>query len=255
MRRWGFAGVVVAGLVAAAGLCAPLAAQEEAAPEWLRVNIVSVIPDRLDDYLELQLDEITPALQEAGVPWRSVWRTAEFGNSYELHFVTPIVSLSDYDTRGPIARVMPPDRYARLLDRLRRSTASRRSYAVEYRPELSVVSDEASGLFLARVVNLEIAPGRGADWTSFLERSLPSFQGAGVVFGVYQRLLGPGPVVWQLVENYQSFEELAQPTIIDRAFGEQAATVVSELAGVVTSIERTVLRYDAELSYSTVESR
>ena len=109
----------------------------------------------------------------------------------------------------------------RLIDRLRRATVSRRSYAVQYRPELSVVSDEASGLFLARIVNLEIAPGRGAVWTAFLERSLPSFQGAGVVFGVYQRMLGPGPVVWQLVENYQSFSELAQPD--DRRAGVRGA--------------------------------
>lgn len=232
-----------------------LRAQDGAAPDWLRVNVVNVVPERLDDYLELQLDEVTPALQEAGVPWRSVWQTAEFGNSYEMQFVTPLGDLAEYDSGGPLARVLSPDRLGRLVDRLRRSTVSRRSYAVQYRPELSVESAESSGLFLARLTTLEIAPGREAAWTEFLERNLPSFRGADVVFGVYQRLFGPGPASWQLVENYQSFTELNQPSIINRAFGQEAAAVAADLAGVVVSVERTVLRYDAELSYSGVSPR
>jgi hypothetical protein len=230
-------------------------AQDRGAPDWLRVNIVNVVPERLEDYVELQLKEVNPALQKAGVPWRSVWRTAEFGNSYEMQFVTPLGDLSDYDTGGPLARALPPDRVARLADRLRRSTVSRRSYAVQYRPELSVESAESSGLFLARLTTIEVAPGLGASWTSFLERNLPRFRGADVVFGVYQRLFGPGPTAWQLVENYQSFTELNETSIIGRAFGEDADAVTAELAGVVSSVERTVLRYDAELSYTSEPSR
>ena len=230
-------------------------AQDQVARAWLRVNIVNVVPERLDDYIELQLEEVTPALQKAGVPWRSVWRTAEFGNSYEMQFVTPLVDLSDYDAGGPLARALDPDRFTRLVDRLRRATVSRKSYAVQYRPELSVESVQSNGLFLARVTTIEVVPGRGAAWTDFLDRNLQGFRGADVVFGVYQRLFGPGPTAWQLVENYQSFSELNETSIIGRAFGEDADAVASELAGVVSSVERTVLRYDAELSYSETASR
>ena len=83
------------------------------ASDWLRVNVVKVVPERLEDYIELQLTEVTPGLQEAGVPWRSVWRTAEFGNSYELQFVQPVGDLADYDAGGPLARVMQPARLRR----------------------------------------------------------------------------------------------------------------------------------------------
>ena len=188
------------------------------------MNIVRVVPEHLDDYIELQLNEVTPGLQEAGILWCSAWRTAEFRNSYELQFVTPVGDLADYDAVGPLARVMEPDRFQRLVDRLRRFTVSRESYAVRYNADLSVESDEVGTLFLARVSNVEIAPGRVSDWTAFLEQNVTQFRGANVVFGVYERMFWPGPAVWQVVENDASFTELAQPSIIARAFGEQADT-------------------------------
>ena len=245
---------VIAAFLVLVGMSGVPALRAQDASDWLRVNVVNVVPERLEDYIELQLTEVTPGLQEAGVPWRSVWRTAEFGNSYELQFVQPVGDLADYDAGGPLARVMQPDRLQRLIDRLRRYTVSRQSYAVRYRAELSVESDDVASLFVARVSTLEVAPGRVGEWTAFLERNLTQFRGAGVVFGVYQRMLGPAPTAWQLVENHESFAELAQPSIIVRAFGEQADSVASELAGVVLSVQRSVLRYDPELSYSSIPS-
>lgn len=236
-------------LVLSLGLVPAAHAQET---EWMQVDIVNVVPNRLDDYVELQLEEVNPALQRAGVPWRSVWRVAEFGNSYELQLVTPMSSLAQYDTGGALARVLEPDRRLRLVDRLRRMTVSRKRYAIRYRPDVSVEADEVGGLSLARVTTVEIAPGRGADWERFMLSALPNFSGANLVFGVYERVFGPGAASWLIVENYSSFAQLEQPSLLVRAFGEEADAASARVAGVVTSIERTVLRYDAELSYSAI---
>ena len=214
--------------------------------------MVNIVPNRLEDYVELQLEEVNPALQQAGVPWRSVWRVAEFGNSYEVQLVTPMSSLAQYDTGGPFARVLQPDRRLRLVDRLRRLTVSRRRYAMRYRPEMSVEADDVGGLSLARVTTVQVAPGRTAQWEDFLRSSLPKFSDANLVFGVYERVFGPGPASWLIVENYSSFAQLEQPSLVARAFGEEAGAATARLAGVLTSIERTVLRYDAELSYSAI---
>ena len=247
VNRQSFRAVLV--LVLSLGLVPAAHAQET---EWMQVDIVNVVPNRLDDYVELQLEEVNPTLQRAGVPWRSVWRVAEFGNSYELQLVTPMTSLAQYDTGGPIARVLEPDRRLRLVDRLRRMTVSRKRYAIRYRPDVSVEADEVGGLSLARVTTVEIAPGREADWERFMTSSLPAFSGANLVFGVYERVFGPGPASWLVVENYSSFAQLEQPSLLVRAFGEEADAASAQVAGVVTSIERTVLRYDAELSYSAI---
>ena len=220
------------------------------ASSWLRVDILQVLPRELDEFIELQLEEVNPALQRAGVPWRSAWRTAEFGNTYERTFVTPIENLAELDTGGALARVLDPDRRARLTDRLRRTLSSSQSYAVRYRPDLSAESDDIGGLSLAWTTTIQVVPGRAADWEAFLRENLPQFRGAAdVVFGVYERVFGPGAAVWQIVENHASFAELDRPTILQRTFGERADQEAARLADVILSIERSVLRYDPELSF------
>ena len=118
------------------------------------------------------------------------------------------------------------------------------------RPELSVESQNAGGLALAWITTLEVAPGRLADWQAFMRERLPLFRGDNVVFGMYERYLGSGTAVWQLVENHSSFTELDRPTIMQRALGERTSGVAAGLAGVVLSVERNVLRYDPALSFS-----
>ena len=239
---------LVAGAVLMPGAAFVTLAQEETS--WMRVDVLQVQPRELDDFIEMQLEEVNPALQRAGVPWRSAWRTAEFGNTYERLFVTPVASLAELDFGGPLARVLEPDRLARIRDRVRRTLTSRQSYAVRYRSDLSVESDDVSGLSLAWITTLQVAPGRLADWEAFLRENLTQFRGADVVFGVYERVFGPGPAVWQIVENHSSFSELDRPTILQRTFGERADEIAARLAGVLLSIERSVLRYDPELSFS-----
>ena len=244
---------LVAGALLLPGAASVTLAQDESS--WMRVDIQQVLPRELDDFIELQLEEVNPALQRAGVPWRSAWRTAEFGNAYERLFVTPLDSLAELDFGGPLARVLDPDRLVRMQDRVRRTLVNRQSYAVRYRPDLSVESDDVSGLSLAWITTIQVAPGRIADWEAFLRENLPQFRGADVVFGVYERVFGPGPAVWQIVENHSSFSELDRPTILQRTFGEQADQVAARLAGVLLSVERSVLRYDPELSFSAPAAR
>ena len=242
----GFVVVVVAALLVSGS--GPVMRAQEAMP-WMRVDILEVIPRELDDFIEAQVGQVNPALQRAGVPWRSAWRTAEFGNQYERMFVTPMDDLSNLDRGGPLAFLDRRDR-ERLDERVRRTISGHRTYALRYRPELSVESQNAGGLALAWITTLEVAPGRLADWQAFMRERLPLFRGDNVVFGMYERYLGSGTAVWQLVENHSSFTELDRPTIMQRALGERTSGVAAGLAGVVLSVERNVLRYDPELSFS-----
>lgn len=240
----------------AAGLVFALGALLIAAPEaraqdevWYEVDVVQVKPEKLDDFNELYLEEINPALQRAGVPWRSAWVTGEFGSIYERQFVHPLSGFGVLDAGGPLARALSARQLDRVLGKLREYTDSRQSYAVLYRGDLSVESDDVSGLPIARVTNLEIAPGRVPAFEAFLVNNLDNFRAAGVIFGIYHRQFGPGPVVWQIVENLRSYAELSRGGIL-RAFGDaDAARALDELAGVITSVERTVLEYDVSLSY------
>ncbi len=239
-------------LVSASLLCvvAPCVAHAQQAP-WYQVNYVQVRPELLTEYLEIQKNEVTPALQKAGVPWRSAWRTGEFGHTYERVFVTPIAHFAEFDLGGPLGRALDPRKLERLQDRLRRCTAGRQSYAVRYRPDLSVESESAVERSIAVVTTFQVAPGRAAEWERFLTGNLANFREADVIFGIYQRMFGPGPSVWQIVENLTSYGELERPRILARMLAEADAEA-SLFAGLVLSIERTVLVYDPDLSYRQI---
>ena len=243
----GIAAAAVAALLVAGG--APVTRAQDAF-QWMRVDILEVIPEELDEFVEVQSERVNPALQAAGVPWRSAWRTAEFGNVYERTFVSPMEDLADLDRGGSLALALDRRELDQLDERVRGTISGHRSYALRYRPELSVETANAGGLSLAWITTLEVAPGRLADWQAFMQQRLPQFRGDDVVFGVYERYLGSGAAVWQLVENHASFTELNRPTIMQRALGERTSSVAAGLAGVVLSVERTVLRYDPELSFS-----
>ena len=220
--------------------------------EWLQLDVVTVVPDRFEDYRELQFDQVNPALQRAGVPWRNVLRTAQFGNSYELRLVRPISDFGEeYDRGDALQRVLEPDDRQRLLDRVRRITVSRNRYALRARPELSIVPENPP-LQLIRMTTIQVAPGRVREWEDFIQSSLPMFTNADLEFLIYESVLGPGPTTWLLVENIASFAQAVQPSLVVRAFGDRADAAAEQIADVVTSIERTVLRSDAELSYNTL---
>ena len=251
---------LVAGLVVAVAvvLLVPSAARvtpaQEAMP-WMRVDIIEVLPRELDQFIEVQSRDVNDAMRRAGVPWRSAWRTAEFGNLYEWMFVTPMDNLAELDRGGPLALALDRRDLERIDERVRRTISGHRSYALRYRPELSVEADNAGNLSLAWITTLEVAPGRLADWQAFMQSRLPLFRGSNVVFGMYERYLGSGAAVWQLVENHSSFTELERPTVMQLALGSRTGDTVAGLAGVVLSVERTVLRYDPRLSYSGTGSQ
>ncbi len=223
----------------------------QAQDTWVRVNIVQVKPERLSDFNKLYRDEINPALRRAGVPWRSVWQTGEFGETYERHFITPMASFAELDAGGPLGRVLEPRQLERVLEKLRRAIDRRQSYAVLYRADLSVESDDVSGFPIARVTSLQVSPGRSAEFEALLRENLETYRAAGVVFGVYQRQFGPGPVVWQIVENLRSYAELARGGIL-RAFGDESGRMASQMGGLLLGIERTVLEFDPTLSFAAV---
>ncbi len=132
-------------------------------------------------------------------------------------------------------------------------TVSRRRYAIRSHPDMTVEA-ERGGLSLLRMTTVQVASGRGPEWEQFMRSSLPTFANADVAPAVYERAFSPGPSAWLIVENFSSFAHLEQPSVMFRAFGEQAGAATGRFAGLLTSIERTVLRLDAELSYSPLRS-
>jgi hypothetical protein len=235
--------VVVSGPARAQG-----AAQAAPAQSWLRIDTVQVKPEFWNEYREIERDEVIPALRKAGVRSRAAWRTAEFGSTYEVVLARPINSFADYDAGDSFSQALGPREAERMRERLRRTIMSRDSAALLQRTDLSVADN---GHPFAVVTTLTVAPGRGGDYEAFLRETLPQVRKAGVAFGVYQRIYGQ-PTAWLLVQNFDTLADLAQPPGgLFRAFGQAGAEErISTLAGILTSVERKVFRFDPELSFS-----
>ena len=224
-----------------------VAAQNDSTRAWLRIDSVRVKPELWSEYRDLERDEVIPALRKGGVGYRAAWRTAEFGETYELVFVRPIADFGEYAAGDSFSKAMPPREAERLRERLRRCLLGRETTALVQRSDLSV--GETGRPFVV-ITTHTVMTGRGGDYETFLRETLPDFKKSGIVFGVYQRVYG-AQTAWLLVENLESLSELARPTAFFRAFGQEGgADVASRLIGIVSSVERRVLRFDPELSFS-----
>ena len=49
------------------------ATADAATPQWLLIRVAHVKPDMVNEYLDVQKNEVLPLLKKAGPPWREAW--------------------------------------------------------------------------------------------------------------------------------------------------------------------------------------
>src|SRR5258708_39579317 len=91
-----------AGLVLAASLSTLCLAQ----PSMNRVTFTHVKPDMLTEWVDLQKNEVVPALKKAGQKSRTVYSSGLFGNSYEYVVITPMENFAAFDAGNPLIKVL-----------------------------------------------------------------------------------------------------------------------------------------------------
>ena len=243
--RGGVVGVTrVALLFVVMQLSAPVSAQD--APAWLQMTVVQVDPTRLDEFLAAQ-GELSALEQEAGVPWRTVSRTAIFGDTYRFIITTPLRAFAGFDR----AAEADPARGA-IISRIRDTITSRQTYALRATPTIDnpLPDDEVPALVLIQFVS--VVPGREQDYLRVMaDDVLPHFDEAemhhtsgAVTFG------GEGGYVH--VFHVENFAALDRGSPFARALGaEGAQEVTAKLSGVVTRSEQWLTRLVPELSYGS----
>ena len=245
------------GLIAVAGLSAsPVLSQAPPAPELLALNVVTVKPDMLRAYVDLQKSEIIPALQKGGQMSRGTWRTATFGDPFMFAHVSPIRGFDQYDGQSPMVKALGQEGYQALLAKLRPMITSQKMYALRTRPDLSYHADGAAEQPMAILTVVHVQPTKLLDFETFIKGEwIPALKkGGGKGYSVVQVLYGGGTTEFHTLVGIDKYADLASHPVT-KALGEDGLTkLMAKSGGFASSIERNVIRLDPELSFEVKPS-
>jgi hypothetical protein len=260
--------VIMALLAVAQNTPAQTAAPKKAAPkkakpmasapaqEWSSISVVSVKPDMVTEWQDLQKDVVNPALKKAGVKERGVFGTAVFGESSQYVVITPITSFAQYDEPVSLLRkTLGEDAYRDYLTKSRRCVEKVQTFADVSRLDLSYMGKMASMTGppkLAVVTSLSIVPGRAAAFENLVKSEvLPVMKKADVIgYFVSQTMFGGDAWGYTSVILYDSFAEIGKGSVFQRVLGSAgSAALFAKLSGVIAHQERVIARFNPDLSF------
>ena len=226
-------------------------AQTTTPPARSNVTITHVKPDMLDEWVDLQKNEVLPALKKAGVASRTTWRTV-WGNGYEFLTFTPLAKYAERDEPNPLTKALGAEASARLQAKLRRCVESSQSYVSSRMEDLSNIPTTAiPPNAIVVVTRVRVAPGKAAEWANYVKTEiLPVYKKANARYTVTSRGFGSNPNDRNIASYAANFAELDAGPLLTRTLGaDAAAKVAAKGVGLSNVIERTVRRRVPDLSY------
>lgn len=222
----------------------PQGQDEDAPPPWVQLSVVQVDPARVAEFMAVQR-ELMDLARDGDTPWRTVSRTAVFGDNYRFLIATPGENLAGFNAGGNNNA-----QAASLINRLERTITSRQSYAIRTLADLDnpLPEDEEPGVM---VINMsKITPGREQEYYDVMATDVfPHFDEAEMHHLTGSLALG-GEGGYIHLFYLDNFATLDQGSPVVRALGPEGAQAVTEkLAGVVTSSEQWIASLVPELSY------
>jgi len=220
------------------------------APQYARVTITHVKPDMLNEWLDIQKNEVVPALKKAGQTTRTVYHASLFGNSYEYVVITPFQKFAEFDAGNPLIKALGETAAARLQEKLRKCTESSTSYVNTRLANLSNVLDGAPPQMIVNA-RYRIAPGKMTDFQNLVKSEiLPVYKKAKVGLTVNQRGAGANPNDVTMSTVYSKFADMDGGPFLVKQLGQEGADKVNaKFVGIRTLIEVVVRVREPELSF------
>ena len=213
-------------------------------PPWVQLSIVQVDPAMVNEFIAVQRELVARA-RDGDTPWRTVSRTAVFGDNYRFLIATPGENLAGFNDAGN-----EDAEWTSLINRLEKYITSRQNYAIRTLPDIDnpLPEDEEPGVM---VVNLsKVAPGREQEYYDVMAADFfPHFDEAEMHHVTGSLALG-GEGGYIHLFYLDDFGSLDRGSPVLRALGPAGAQEMNaKLAGIVTSTEQWIARVLPELSY------
>jgi len=232
----------------------PQAAAAKPAPkrEMIQVTVVTVKPDLLNEWLEFQKNETIPMLKKAGALRRDAWQTGIFGEAGMYAFVVPIENFNQYDGDNPPLRALGADGARAYAEKNRRFIVSSHTYAEQTRPDLGYEVKMSGPPKLALLSNVRIALGKGSEYEALVKSDvLPVMRRAHLGYVVSQTVLGGDINEFTTLIFYDTFADIGKGHPFDRILGADGSRQLTAKAiGIVTHVERSIVRYVPDLSFA-----
>jgi hypothetical protein len=255
--------IVVAGSIVsgAAGLLAQgggRASQPAAAPQrnWYSVTVTTVKPDRVAEWREIQKSQTIPMQQKGGIKSRETWQSgAPFGDANTFGIVTPIDKLATYDMPPLALRILGDGPGRAYQDKLAALMMSRRTFAIQDRAELSMPPAPNAKFVLAVLLDVTVVPGHEQQYEAYVKDDLLPLmkkdKARTVGFGLSRTVFGGNAGEYHEVTYMASFADLdlgpAQTRLMSAT---ERAAMAAKRSPHIAHVERSLLRYVPELSYS-----
>ena len=253
---------LVLGILFLAALVAlPLSAQmAPPASRLLQLTVVTIKPGMTQAYIDYQKSDVIPALQKGGQTWRESWRTAIFGDTFEVAHVSEIKSFEQYDSPSPVRKALGEAGYAAHLAKISPMISSQRTYAIRTRPDLGYVADGSAPMKMAILTLVDVQAPKLAEFEAFLKASgSPRSEGGGKFDAVSQVVYGGSTTHSQTWLAWIELRRSRKGTSRDTGACEDGVVKLMTRSGKFTEhIERRIIRLDPDLSFevkTTAEAR
>lgn len=231
---------------------APKPAAEQ--PQLVLISFTKVRPAMGPKFVDLQTKEVMPAQKKGGSPGRQAFSSGLAGAPGEFVFVSPIVSMAQFDEPTPMRKALGEEGAAALTQKLAEVSEPMGSLVARMRPDLSYVPDpKAPPSPLGIITIVELATGKRAGFEAFLKTDvLPAMQKAKVRgYHVMEIVFGENTGGYITVVGMESYAQIGKGHPFEIALGEGGSQKMEvKAAGLITKIHRFISRHRPELSWS-----
>ena len=241
-------------LVASAGTATPAQSQQPSAVPNVRtyVQVIRLKPDMVNEWLEIQRNEVVPAQKKAGLTSRTTLVT-QVGNAFEYAILTPFPKWEAMDGDTPLVRALGREGAAQVNAKLRKCVLTQTSYMTNRVDSLTIAADSAP---VWRVAVRRALPGKMQEYIAYYRAEvLPGLRKAkasGKIAGSTIAIRGVGATTGEFttVTQYANFAGLDGGDPLVQALGQEAAARINAKGGELSTATQVIVRRRiADLSF------
>jgi hypothetical protein len=220
-------------------------------PSKSRVTIIHLKPDMVNEFLDLEKNEVVPALKKGGQKSRTVYSTTLFGDGFEYVVVTPLGKFAELDGDNPQLKALGAAANQKLGEKLRGCIDSANSFLTTNLADLSNPVQGGAPAARQTITRFRVAPGKTQDFENLVKADiLPAYKKAKMGLSVNRRGLGTNGNDFVFISTFNKFAEMDAGSAAERALGQDGlAKVRAKLPGIANVLETTVQTRVADLSF------